>query len=317
LQKIYTSYEGPQSTNKPQQSSVDMPIKNVAVIGGSGNLGPAVVKALVDTGFIVTVLTRLESKATFSSEVKVQRTDYDSASSLEKALAGQDAVVSTIATVALGQQQKIIDAAVKAGVKRFIPSEFGLNTQKVTGGAAKILGAKLAAQEQLKKAVVENPDFSWTGISTNLFFDWGLKVGSLGFSIQDKTATIYDSGNEPFTGTNLDTIGLAVASVLKNPDTTANRYIDVASFVTTQNAILAVFQEETGTKWTVVNKNTSDSQKIADEKLAKGDYSAFGDYLKVELFRDGEGTSAKLEDLANEELGVSFGDLRATVKSVL
>ncbi|PVH78939.1 NAD(P)-binding protein [Cadophora sp. DSE1049] len=294
-----------------------MSIKNVAVIGGSGNLGPAVVKALVDTGFTVTVVTRLESKATFSSEVKVQRTDYDSASSLAEALAGQDAVVSTIATAALGQQQKIIEAAVKAGVKRFIPSEFGLNTQKVTGGAAKILGAKLAAQEQLKKAAAENPNFSWTGISTSLFFDWGLKVGSLGFSIKDKTATIFDSGNEPFTGTNLPTIGLAVASVLKNADTTANRYIDVASFVTTQNAILAVFQEETGTKWTVVNKNTSDSLKIADEKLAKGDYSAFGDYLKVELFRDGEGKSAKLEDLANEELGVSFGDLRATVKAVL
>ncbi|KAG4440389.1 hypothetical protein IFR05_004129 [Cadophora sp. M221] len=294
-----------------------MSIKNVAVIGGSGNLGPAVVKALIDTGFAVTVLTRIESKATFPSEVRVHRTDYDSATSLAEAFAGQDAVVSTIATVALGQQQKIIDAAVKAGVKRFIPSEFGLNTQKVTGNVAKILGAKLAAQEQLKKAVAENPQFSWTGIATSLFFDWGLKVGSLGFSVKDKTATIFDSGNEPFTGTNLPTIGLAVASVLKNADTTANRYIDVASFVTTQNAILAIFQEETGTKWNVVNKNTSDSLKIADEKIAKGDYSAFGDYLKVELFRDGEGKSAKLEELANEELGVSFGDLRATVKAAL
>ncbi|KAK0118458.1 hypothetical protein ONS95_012743 [Cadophora gregata] len=294
-----------------------MSIKNVAVIGGSGNLGPAVVQGLLDTGFTVTVLTRLESKATFPPGVKVHRTDYDSASSLADALTSQDAVVSTIATAALGQQLKIIDAAVKAGVKRFIPSEFGVNTQKVTGNIAKILGAKLAAQEQLKKAAAENPNFSWTGISTSMFFDWGLRVGSLGFSVKDQTATIFDSGNEPFTGTNLPTIGLAVASVLKNADTTANRYIDVASFVTTQNAILAVFQEETGKKWTVINKKTSESEKIADEKLAKRDFSAFSDYLKVELFRDGEGKSPKLEQLANEELGVSFGDLRATVKAVL
>ena len=82
---------------------------------GSGNLGPAVVKALVDTGFIVTVLTRLESKATFSSEVKVQRTDYDSASSLEKALAGQDAVVSTVARAGVRGQTVLVDAAIAAG----------------------------------------------------------------------------------------------------------------------------------------------------------------------------------------------------------
>lgn len=60
----------------------------------------------------------------------------------------------------------------KAGVKRFIPSEFGLNTQKVTGGTKKILGAKIALQEQLEKTAKAHPSFSWTGVSTGLFFDW-------------------------------------------------------------------------------------------------------------------------------------------------
>ncbi len=129
-------------------------------------------QALVDAGFTVTVLTRPESKANFPPTVKVHKTDYDSPSSLAEALAGQDAVVSTIATAALGKQANIIDAAVKAGVKRFIPSEFGLNTQKVTGGAKKILGGKIVAQEQLQKAAAANPEFSWTGIATSLFFDW-------------------------------------------------------------------------------------------------------------------------------------------------
>ncbi|KAE8445916.1 hypothetical protein EG329_012695 [Mollisiaceae sp. DMI_Dod_QoI] len=292
-------------------------IKNVAVIGGSGNLGPSVIQALLDSGFTVTALTRASSTATFPSNVQVRKVDYSSPSSIAAALAGQDAVVSTIATLALTQQSSIIDEAVKAGVKRFIPSEFGLNTQKVTGGAKKILGAKIQLQEQLAKAAEENKGFSWTGVSTGLFFDWGLKVGSLGFNLKDKTATIFDSGNEPFTGTNLPFIGRAIAGILSHPSETANKYLDVASFITTQNELLSLLEEQSGAKWKVEKKDTGETQKIADEKLAKGDYSSFGDYLKVYLFRDGEGQSPKEGELANGVLGIGKEDLKETVKAAL
>ncbi len=142
-------------------------------------------------------------------------------------------------------------------------------------------------------------------------------MGSLGFQLPSKTATIWDSGNEPFTGSNLAFIGQAIASVLKQSEETKNKYLKVASFVTTQNAILAALEEESGEKWTVVKQKTSDSQKIADEKLAKGDYSAFGDYLKVLLFADGSGASPKEEQLANKELGLPKEDLKSTIKAAL
>jgi uncharacterized protein YbjT (DUF2867 family) len=138
----------------------------------TGNLGPSVVKALLDAGFTVTALTRADSTATVPAGAKVHKTDYSSHFSILEAFKGQDAVVSTIATAALGQQQAIVDAAVKAGVKRFIPSEFGMDTTTIAGGAKKILGAKIALQEALAKAAEENEGFSWTGISTGMFFDW-------------------------------------------------------------------------------------------------------------------------------------------------
>lgn len=137
-----------------------------------GNLGPAIVDALVSSGFDVTVISRSESSSTFPPSVRVENVDYNSEAELANAVKGQDAIVSTIATPALPVQQKIIDAAVKAGVKRFIPSEFGINTTKIDGGVAKILTGKIQVQEQLKKAATENKGFSWTGVSTNLFFDW-------------------------------------------------------------------------------------------------------------------------------------------------
>lgn len=105
--------------------------------------------------------------------------------------------------------------------------------------------------------------------------------------------------------------------MLKHPEETANKYLQVASFVTTQNEVLSLLKEETGTKWTVEKKNTADSQKLANEKLAKGDYSAFGDYLKAILLGDGKGTSPKESELANKELGLPKEDLRETVKAVL
>jgi hypothetical protein len=87
--------------------------------------------------------------------------------------------------------------------------------------------------------------------------------------------------------------------------------------VTTQNEILALLQEESGTKWTVEHKKTEDSQKNADEKLSKGDYSSFMDYLKVFLYTDRKGQSPKEEQLANKELGLPKEDLRETIKRVL
>jgi hypothetical protein len=105
--------------------------------------------------------------------VAVKKVDYDSTDSLKEAFKGQDAVVSAIATPAVQGQKTIIDAAVAAGVKRFIPSEFGINT-RITGGTAigKILGGKVAVVDYLEEKAKANSHFSWTGISTGLFFDW-------------------------------------------------------------------------------------------------------------------------------------------------
>jgi hypothetical protein len=74
-------------------------------------------------------------------------------------------------------------------------------------------------------------------------------------------------------------------------------------------------EEETGDKWTITNAKTDDSFKLAEEKLARGDYSAFRDYLKPHLFKDGRGHANV--PLANKELSLPREDLRATIKAVL
>jgi uncharacterized protein YbjT (DUF2867 family) len=73
--------------------------------------------------------------------------DYSDKESVKSALAGIDVIISTIATVALGLQTGIAEAAKEAGVKLFIPSEFGVPTEGETEG---LFGAKARVRDQLK-----------------------------------------------------------------------------------------------------------------------------------------------------------------------
>jgi putative NADH-flavin reductase len=96
-------------------------------------MGAPFVLALLESGFDVVAITRLQSTATFQTRVTVKKVDTTSTAALTEPLKGQDAVVSTVGTAAASVQKTLIDAAVAAHVKRFIPSEFGYNTREARG----------------------------------------------------------------------------------------------------------------------------------------------------------------------------------------
>ncbi|KAH8753862.1 hypothetical protein F5883DRAFT_632727 [Diaporthe sp. PMI_573] len=289
-------------------------IQSVAVVGGTGTLGKPIVQELVAQGFRVTVLSRSNKQDDLlNTKAAVKTVDYDSLESLKAALAGQDAVVSTIASPAVGTtQQTVLDAAYASGVKRFIPSEFGINTRKLQGlKVAQILGGKIKLVEDLQKKAQENKSFTWTGISNGLFFHY------FGFDTKAKKATIYDSGNEPFQTSSLGLIAKAVASVLKHPQETANKYLSIASFQPSLNEILQIVEQETGAKWTVESLDTQDLQKTGEEKLSKGDFTAFRELLRVHIHRDGDGHSVPEGELANGLLELPQEDLRDSIRKWL
>lgn len=91
----------------------------VAVAGATGNLGPSVVQELVKAGFEVTTISKSGKTDGLPSAVKTIKVDYSSQESLTSAFKGQDAVISLLPDH--GAQDGLIDAAIAAGVKRFIP----------------------------------------------------------------------------------------------------------------------------------------------------------------------------------------------------
>ena len=89
--------------------------------------------------------------------------------------------MSVVGAPGVPAQRVAIDAAVAAGVKRFIPSEFGINTRKVRGTLiGKILAGKIAVVDYLEEVVAKGDGaFTWTGLTTGLFFDWVSLLSSL------------------------------------------------------------------------------------------------------------------------------------------
>lgn len=114
------------------------------------------------------MLSREGSSYTPPDGIPVLKTDYTHGS-LVKALKGQDAVVSAIAGAALLEQIKIVDAAIEAGVKRFIPSEYGTDTDnKHSHTRVPLFVLKYQVAEHLKK----NQDkIEWTVFATGPFID--------------------------------------------------------------------------------------------------------------------------------------------------
>ena len=98
------------------------------------------------------------------------KTDYTE-NSLVAALKGQDAVVSAVGGAGFLQQKPVVEAAVKAGVKRFIPAEFSSNTMsEAVRDLVPLFEQKKEVLDQLKTK--EPQGLTWTGIAVGGLFDW-------------------------------------------------------------------------------------------------------------------------------------------------
>jgi hypothetical protein len=237
-----------------------------------------------------------------------------------------------------GEQKKLVDAAVRAGVQRFLPSEFSASSQDdAVLQLLPLFRQKTELIEYLKGKEAEG--LSWTGLATSGLFDWvwlrilhsptvailiscvqGLENGFLEFDIANRTATIWDGGNKSFTLTNEKHLSEAVVSILQHPQDTSNKYLHIASVETTQNDILAALEEKTGTKWTVNATTTEEQVSEGVRKLGAGDFSGAFTLVRATCFGSIPGLRAnyaKDETLANGMLGLKLDSVEDTVERVV
>lgn len=138
-----------------------------------GNLGPFILENLdSDPYFNVSVLSRKGSSSKFPSHVKVFTVDESyPENELLEAFKGQDGIVLLLPPNEVEKHKRVIDAAIKAGVKRVIPGEFGSDTtKKELVDAVPIFATKVEVVKYLQSK--EDTGLSWSAIITGGFFDW-------------------------------------------------------------------------------------------------------------------------------------------------
>ncbi|ESK91437.1 endo- -beta-xylanase precursor [Moniliophthora roreri MCA 2997] len=189
--------------------------KSFAVVG-AGDIGTHIVNAFVSVGVHPIVLSRKSSsqpKDLPSSITVVKVEGYDAVDEVAAAFKGHnvEVVVSAIGTSALELEYPLAEAAKKAGVKLFVPSEYGL----VTEGVSKVSDDKdsvLVWKDKFAEHIRE------TGLPFARFFV-GLFFGYVPWITayeQNGKVNIFGKGDQPVSFTDEADIGGYVVYVLTN-----------------------------------------------------------------------------------------------------
>lgn len=302
-------------------------IKNVLIAGATGSVGLPILNALLEeSSFNITILSRASSTATFPPNIPVIKvSDKYTVTELTSAFENQDAVIIALTTSAVSADGKdglairLIDAAVAAGVKRFIPSEFGANNLDPRARSlVSVYDLKGNMLEYLiAKAKESNGKLTWTSISCGSWLDWALdpvKSGNfLGIDIKARTATVYDSGNARFAITTSGNAGLAVARALVHADMTANKQVFLNDFTGTTREIVANLEKQIGGKFKVLQKDSAEAlkEKLDGEDLFPVLAMSFG--ADIDIGYDFE----KEQEIWNVKLGLPQVTLDEVVKQAI
>ena len=137
--------------------------KIIVVVGATGNLGGKIVNALLTNGAEVRAIVRLATSADKinkleQSGVMVFQVDMLSKAEISTCCIGAHCVVSALAGLSetiIDAQKIVLDAAVAAKVKRFIPSDYSSDFTNLVTGENRNLDLRRVFHEYLDKAPIK------------------------------------------------------------------------------------------------------------------------------------------------------------------
>jgi NAD(P)-dependent dehydrogenase (short-subunit alcohol dehydrogenase family) len=266
---------------------------------GTGNLGKHVVAALLAAGFGVTVLSRSASRAAdiVDSPVRVVEVDFSSRDSLVSALENIDGLVCTLGGGGIETQSTLVDAAVKAGVKRFIPSEFGSVTTCKDLENFPPYADMWKLKAKLRRHA-EASELTWTVLAAGAYLDFVLKRDHF-IDFTEHKVTLLDDGNNRTSITSMAKVGIAISSIFRHPDATQNRIVRVSEAIVTQNKLLGIARElRPETEWSTSKVPTSMLLQKGLEGLKGGEG---GDHSNPAVYNIIIGTA-----MAGDKYGAAF-----------
>lgn len=217
--------------------------KHVAVIGATGQIGTPLTKGLLKEGHAVTIIARMrsldnESKLAEHEErgakvvVCSQMQDVDAVAAV---LQGCDTLVAAVpgSKAIIRKSEPVwLQAAVKAGIERFVPTEFGSHTRAIEVGDGIVFDHKKRIHELLFASGI-----GWTLYYNGGIFDYFLP--NLRFFPK---ITTFGNLDLPIYTHDIEDIGY-IAALSITDDRTLNKCVQVDYNALTQNEMIALLKK--------------------------------------------------------------------------
>ena len=241
--------------------------QTILVAGGTGNLGKLIVKALIKRGAGVRVVVRPETdpkkiKTLNDFGAETVAAEMAEANDLKRACQGVSCVVSALSGLRetiIDAQTQLLDAAIAAGVPRFIPSDFSSDFTGLSTGENRNFDLRKEFHETLDKSPIRstsifNGAFSYVLSYNSPLFD--LKNHSAGYLGTDPDWKIDFSTME-------NTADYTAAAAL---DSETPRVLRIAGFQVSPKDLAAIGEQITDRKFKLISLGSLDEFAAAIKK---------------------------------------------------
>jgi nucleoside-diphosphate-sugar epimerase len=275
----------------------------IVLAGATGNLGGRIAKALLERGASVRALVRhgaapdkLERLQRLG--VTIANVDFSSASQVALACSGAVCVVSALAglrDVIVEAQTVLLDAAVKACVPRFIPSDFSIDFTKFTPGENRNLDLRREFHKHVDKASIRA-----TTIFNGAFTE--MLTGQMPLILFKLKRVLYwGDADQRMDFTTIDDTAAFTASAVVDPSTP--RFLRIAGDQLSARGLAAVVSEVTGKEFRLFRAGGLGTLgtliKVA-RTVAPGEKELYPAWQGMQYMRNMFDGRAKLEPLDND-----------------
>jgi NmrA-like family len=239
----------------------------ILVAGGTGNLGGRIIKALIKRGAEVRAIVRNGSEPGKIAKLtelgaKVMTIDLSDVEQLKQSCQDVSCVVSALAGLhetIVDSQTKLLDAAISAGVPRFIPSDYSADFTKLPAGENRNFDLRKEFHQYLDKSPI-----AATSILNGAFADI-LSYGTPLYNVKNYSVGYWgDKSDWKIDFTTMDnTADYTAATAL---DSTTPRILRIASFQISPNDLVAVGEEVKKTEFKLVPMGSMEDFSASNKK---------------------------------------------------
>jgi nucleoside-diphosphate-sugar epimerase len=216
------------------------------IAGATGNLGGRIARAILQRGANVKAVVRRNSDPEKVEELRkrgaaIAEVDFNSVSEVTAACRGGACVISAMSglrEVIVEAQARLLDAAVKAGVPRFIPSDYSIDFTKLPAGTNRNLDLRREFHERLDKAPI-----AATSILNGMFTD--LLTGEAPVVLFKLKRVVYwENADQQLDFTTMDDSAEFTAAAAL--DSSTPRFLRIAGDQISARGLMEVASEVTG-----------------------------------------------------------------------